>query len=86
MTGTSAASLRSQICAFIGKNPNLLIADTPLSDWVKWDSRGSVGSYVLKMSSGELIVFYCIVHVCVCATHDFKAVCLSVLCAGVNIT
>ena len=51
--GTSASSLRRQICAFIAKNPKLLIADTPLADWVKWDSRGSVSSYVSKMSHGE---------------------------------
>jgi len=50
--GTSASSLRRHICAFIAKNPKLLIADTPLSDWVKWDSRGSVTSYVAKMSCG----------------------------------
>ena len=61
--GTSASSLRRQICAFIARNPKLLIADTPLSDWVKWDSRGSVTSYVAKMSCGtfrilSIRVFY----------------------------
>lgn len=50
--GTSASSLRRQICAFIAKNPKVKIADTPLSDWVKWDSRGSVTSYVARMSTG----------------------------------
>lgn len=55
--GTSASSLRRQICAFIARNPKLLIADTPLSDWVKWDSRGSVTSYVAKMSCGTYIVY-----------------------------
>ena len=32
--GVSASSLRPQIGAFIAKNPNLEIAETPLKDWV----------------------------------------------------
>jgi len=50
--GTSASALRRQICAFIAKYPKLNIADTPLSDWIKWDSGGSVSSYVARMSCG----------------------------------
>lgn len=50
--GASASSLRREICAFINKNPGFKIADTPLSDWIKWDSGGSVGSYVRRMSGG----------------------------------
>ncbi len=41
-----------QICSFINDNPNLKIADTPLADWVKWDSGSSVSSYARKMSGG----------------------------------
>jgi hypothetical protein len=48
--GTSASSLRRDICSFLSKNPNLKIADTPLSDWIKWDSGGSVSSYTSRMS------------------------------------
>jgi hypothetical protein len=50
--GSNASSLRRQICAFIVDNPKLKIADTPLSDWVKWDSRSSVAQYARKMSGG----------------------------------
>jgi len=50
--GSSAGTLRRQICAFIVDNPKLKIADTPLSDWVKWDSRSSVSQYARKMSGG----------------------------------
>ena len=50
--GSHAASLRRDICAFIGQNPGFKIADTPLSDWIKWDSGGSVGSYTRRMSMG----------------------------------
>lgn len=50
--GSSASSLRREICAFLSKNPSLKIADTPLSDWIKWDSGGSVSSYTRRMSGG----------------------------------
>lgn len=50
--GSSASVLRRQICAFIADNPHLKIADTPLSDWVKWDSRCSVSQYARRMSGG----------------------------------
>jgi hypothetical protein len=33
--GASAASLRREIAAFIEKNPNLEISDSPLKDWVR---------------------------------------------------
>jgi hypothetical protein len=44
--------LRREICNHINKYPNMRIADTPLSDWIKWDSGGSVGSYTRRMSGG----------------------------------
>lgn len=51
--GSNAQSLRRDICNFIEKNQSVLIADTPLSDWIKWDSAGgSVSSYTRKMSGG----------------------------------
>lgn len=50
--GSTASSLRRQICNFIVDNPKLKIADTPLSDWVKWDSRSSVTQYARRMSGG----------------------------------
>eukprot|EP00658_Telonema_sp_P-2_P031487 TRINITY_DN2354_c0_g1_i1.p1 TRINITY_DN2354_c0_g1~~TRINITY_DN2354_c0_g1_i1.p1 ORF type:complete len:198 (+),score=9.96 TRINITY_DN2354_c0_g1_i1:157-750(+) len=48
--GSSGAnSLRRDIANFIQKNPNLLIAETPLKDWVRWDSGSSVNSYASRM-------------------------------------
>ena len=50
--GSGARALRREIAAWVGKNPTLRIADTPLSDWVKWDSRSSVSAYARRMASG----------------------------------
>jgi hypothetical protein len=50
MGSGSARSLRRNICSFIASNPNLEIAETPLKDWVKWDSNCSVDSYASRMS------------------------------------
>lgn len=50
--GSTASSLRSNICDFISKNPKLKICETPLSDWVKWDSNESCLEYAKKMSRG----------------------------------
>lgn len=49
---TNARSLRKEIAVFIERNPNMLIAETPLRDWVKWDSGSSVSSYARRMASG----------------------------------
>jgi hypothetical protein len=52
--GYTANRLRSEICAFIQANPQCLISETPLKDWVKWDSGGSsVSDYCRKMSRGS---------------------------------
>jgi len=48
--GTSAASLRRQICEFIAKNPDMTIADTAIKDWIQYDSGGSVQKYAQRMS------------------------------------
>lgn len=50
--GSSANSLRREICRFIDKYPHVLIAETPISDWVKWDSQCSTAQYCRKMSGG----------------------------------
>jgi len=50
LEGASASSLRREICSFIGKNPDMTIADTSIKDWIHYDSGGSVQSYALKMS------------------------------------
>ncbi len=49
----NANRLRSEICQFINHNPNLLISETPLKDWVKWDTGSGVADYVRKMSRGS---------------------------------
>ena len=48
----SASGLRREIAAWVAANPDLEIADTPVSDWVRWDSNSSVAAYASKMKSG----------------------------------
>jgi hypothetical protein len=50
---SNATRLRAEICAFIQQNPHLKICDTPLSDWVKWDSGATVAEYARHMSRGS---------------------------------
>lgn len=45
-----AASLRREIGRFIEKNGSLSIAETPLKEWVKWDSGTSVSTYASRIS------------------------------------
>ncbi|GBG28786.1 Ubiquitin thioesterase OTU1 [Hondaea fermentalgiana] len=46
----NAGTLRRKIADFIARNPKLLIADTPLEDWVNWDSNKSVREYAQRMA------------------------------------
>ena len=48
----NASRLRAEICEFIRTNPQHRICETPLEDWIKWDSGGSCGAYASKMSRG----------------------------------
>ena len=48
--GINASKLRSELCQFIANNPECKICDTPLSDWIKWDSSVSCSQYARKMS------------------------------------
>lgn len=48
--GTTAQLLRREIANFIHQNPDLNIADSPMSDWVQWDSQCSVGIYARRMA------------------------------------
>lgn len=50
--GSTASRLRPELCAFIRSNGSLLISDTPLRDWVKWDSGSTVADYASRMSHG----------------------------------
>ena len=49
--GSSASSLRRDICNFINEHPTLEIADSPLKEWILWDSGTSVSDYCAKMKS-----------------------------------
>ena len=53
LRGTSARALRKNIAQWIGKNGSYVIADSPLSDWVKWESSSSVSSYARRMAGGN---------------------------------
>jgi hypothetical protein len=50
--GSTASTLRAEICSYIDKNPSTPICETPLSDWVKWDSGVTCREYGRKMSRG----------------------------------
>jgi len=52
-TAINASRLRAEICEFIRSNPGYKICETPLEDWIKWDSGGSCGTYAAKMSRGS---------------------------------
>lgn len=45
--------MRRDICDYIRKNPTALIADTPIKDWVRWDSGTGTDSYTRRMSGGS---------------------------------
>ena len=47
-----ADHLRMEICRFISRNPTFQICDTPLCDWVKWDSGVDCATYARRMSGG----------------------------------
>eukprot|EP00403_Amphidinium_massartii_P041842 CAMPEP_0178445260 /NCGR_PEP_ID=MMETSP0689_2-20121128/40045_1 /TAXON_ID=160604 /ORGANISM="Amphidinium massartii, Strain CS-259" /LENGTH=387 /DNA_ID=CAMNT_0020069745 /DNA_START=13 /DNA_END=1176 /DNA_ORIENTATION=+ len=47
--GTSASTLREEICSFMAKNAGREISGTPLNQWVQWDSGGNISSYVARM-------------------------------------
>jgi len=50
--GSTALSLRKQISAFIESNPELMISDSPLREWVLWDSASTVPAYCRRILSG----------------------------------
>jgi len=48
----TAKYLRRKIASFVAANPNLLIADDPLKEWILWDSGKSVRDYAAEMAVG----------------------------------
>jgi hypothetical protein len=53
LSGTSASSLRREICRYVENNPDTVIADTSLKDWIKYDSGGDCKAYAQRMASGN---------------------------------
>mmetsp|Transcript_134061 Transcript_134061/g.245908 ORF Transcript_134061/g.245908 Transcript_134061/m.245908 type:complete len:543 (-) Transcript_134061:34-1662(-) len=49
---STASSLRREICGYIERNPDDIIADTSLRDWIRYDSGGTVNTYASRMSGG----------------------------------
>mgnify|MGYP001819767960 CR=1 FL=1 len=50
--GSNAGSLRKGACDFMARNPNTEIMDTPLGEWINYDSRCGVSEYVSSMRRG----------------------------------
>jgi len=50
--GTTANSLRRQVVEFIAGHPELEISDSPLKEWILWDSGSSVQAYCRRMGQG----------------------------------
>lgn len=48
--GSTASNLRKQLVTFIRGNESLVICDSPLSDWIKWDTGLSVPEYAQRMA------------------------------------
>lgn len=46
--------IRQRVAKFIADRPDFEITGTPLSSWVDWDSRITVGSYASRLSGGGL--------------------------------
>ena len=73
--GSNASTLRAEICSFIASNPTTKICDTPLSDWVKWDSNSNCLEYARKMSRGSWgggIEMACVSIIKKCNVHVYE--------------
>mmetsp|Transcript_75952 Transcript_75952/g.158406 ORF Transcript_75952/g.158406 Transcript_75952/m.158406 type:complete len:447 (-) Transcript_75952:116-1456(-) len=51
--GSTANSLRRDICQYIEQHPDMMIADTPIKDWIEWDSGGTVSQYARRMGGHQ---------------------------------
>lgn len=50
---TNALLLRLEISKYIMEHPNMLVAGTPLAEWVRHDSGDAVSTYATKMAGNE---------------------------------
>ena len=48
-----ATKLRAEVADYIAGNPEAMISDNPLKDWVLWDSGTDVKSYAKTMRTGS---------------------------------
>jgi hypothetical protein len=73
---SNATSLRRDICSYIQHHPLTPICDTPLSDWVDWDSGTSCSDYARKMSYGAWgggIEMACMSRLKDCNVHVYES-------------
>eukprot|EP00750_Incisomonas_marina_P025037 INCI5302.1.p1 GENE.INCI5302.1~~INCI5302.1.p1 ORF type:complete len:363 (+),score=34.76 INCI5302.1:226-1314(+) len=49
----SATQLRREIAEFLQRNAHMKIAESPLGDWVKWDTGQTVTAYARRMMGGN---------------------------------
>jgi hypothetical protein len=73
--GSDATKLRAELCNFIANNPDCKISDTPLSDWIKWDSSINCIQYARKMSGsswGGGIEMAITSHIKKCNVHVYE--------------
>ena len=73
--GSNASKLRAELCNFIANNPDCKISDTPLSDWIKWDSSINCSQYARKMSGnswGGGIEMAITSHIKKCNVHVYE--------------
>ena len=75
--GTTAHALRRQIGEFIEANPEHLIADSPLREWILWDSACSVPAYCRKITTGGAwgggIEMAVVAHIKQVAVHVYES-------------
>merc|ERR1712137_1037653 len=53
LQSTNASRLRAEIADYIMANPDSLVADNPIRDWVLWDSGLDTASYAKSMRTGS---------------------------------
>jgi hypothetical protein len=49
---SKASALRKQLSDYMAAQPTMELADSPLSDWILWDSGLEVAEYAARMRSG----------------------------------
>lgn len=53
LRSTSASQLRAEIADYIAGNPDALVADNPIKNWVLWDSGLNTAEYARSMRAGS---------------------------------